>query len=231
MLIIADDAIRDPDRLRRLSARTFHARRRMYELDPLQHHGWFALPESALSFWPQDYLPIETLRLSRAVGVSTPLELDISVYRDESAMLAGFTNISKSVERELDSRVHLRSIYQLKSTLSKIMLLPCLFLQANRGDGIDKKSSFAIAKQKLSADSWRAIDVASAIRVNWQPPQYRTSLFLTRPGVVGDFVRKRCSPPLSTELAKRVGEPFVADAKRLIDEMRTILPQAPSPSP
>ena len=223
LLILSDEVIKDPSKLSTVAAVTSASRRRMYEHDPLQHHGWFVLPESALNAWPQDYLPIETLRLSRAISISSPLEMRISVLRDVAAMQLGFKSIAKSIECELDSMAHQSSLYQLKSTLSKIMLLPCLFLQAKTGLGVDKKLSFNLAQRELSTSNWRAIETATAIRAAWHTPKYRPSLFVTRPGLIGDLVRKRLSPAVPADMLQQVGDDFAAATRLLIGEMRSVL--------
>lgn len=62
LVIIKDEVLHDIHRLSHVALRLFQARRFMYAQDPLQHHGWFVLPEQALSSWPEDYLPVEVLR-------------------------------------------------------------------------------------------------------------------------------------------------------------------------
>ena len=50
----------------------------MLECDPLQHHSWFELSESALNNYPNNYLPVSVLYNSKMI-FSAVSEMEFSV--------------------------------------------------------------------------------------------------------------------------------------------------------
>ena len=138
------------------------------EFDPLQHHGWFQISESQLFDYPQTYLPHEILKHSKLVfPVVNQFSLNISINQKK-------LNYSKSLELlihsvQIQSKLDFKKvrIYDIKSFLSKIMLLPSLYYSTKYYKGIFKKQSFDLVKNDFTQDEWTCIEISSQIRQDW----------------------------------------------------------------
>ncbi len=63
-LLIVKDQYRNSDILNSFIK---ESQRYIYRFDPLQHHGWFQIYEKDLLDYPQSYLPVEVLGLSKLI--------------------------------------------------------------------------------------------------------------------------------------------------------------------
>jgi len=126
------------------------------------------LAVSDLAQYNECFLPIETLRLSKWVhGMKevclTPLRQDlVSAKRRLAAAI-------HSINLQFERRSYVQGDFQLKNLISGVLLLPSLFLAA-RGSHLYKRESFAAARQYFPG-SWRFIEAAEEIRINWTRPR------------------------------------------------------------
>ena len=220
LVVVADSAMQNADQLWAVSRDLVRARQIMYQLDPLQHHGWFVLPEAAVEAWPEDYLPLVTLQRAQALGVTESISLKVHHTLDVYRLRSQLDGMASAILQELEQDRYLQGMYQLKSTLSKIMLLPCLLLQALREIGVEKKDSFAEAAPLFSESEWQAIEVASAVRAAWPEIPCRVPVLRKRVGPVGTAIRKKGSGAVRPEIRNVLGSEFPVQARIFIETMR-----------
>jgi hypothetical protein len=195
------------------------------KFDPLQHHGWFIIYESQLQNYPQTYFPYELFAFSKVIFPLSGANFSIKIV-DDINYSKPFHSLANNLQKKLKNGFRPKGMFQLKSFLSEMMLLPTLFYQAKNNEGVFKKHSFDIVKPLLSAQSWEAIKVCSMIRENWQ---YRfvtpKALFIITKN--NKFLRRisrvYLAPPISQEIKSLLTESFYNTCLVCIDEMKQIL--------
>ena len=138
----------------------------MYRMDPLQHHGWFALTESSLLNFPLLYFPMELLSWSKSILHAKAHQLHVRYSKDHDYSLP-LHRLCGSLERKLSAPLPQR-LYALKNMLSEFMLLPALYVQARDRKGMYKKFSFEAARPDFATASWQVMDSISSIRSDWE---------------------------------------------------------------
>lgn len=222
LVIIKDEVLREGARLRNVAYRLNKARGMMFDCDPLQHHGWFVLPQSALQCFPEHIFPIALFAHTRSILVEqTPVKFDVHPFCEHESLISHFTAIAQSSLDELNSRRYIRNIYNLKSTLSKLMLLPALYVQSSSGVGIFKKDSFRTARRDFAESDWKIMDEISQIRREWQftPPRPWKWLAVNT-SVIGTVIRRRCAPKIDADLLVRLDDTFACRCSNLVNQMR-----------
>lgn len=138
------------------------------DYDPLQHHGWFQLKESDLENYPNNYLPLSVLQNSKLIfpkAKEIKFNIQLADFVDYKKSLF---NVLSSIEKRLASNWKPKNMFQLKSFLSQIMLVPCLFYSALNNKGIFKRESFAAIEPLFSNEEWNPIRQCSKARLNWE---------------------------------------------------------------
>ena len=135
LVIIRESVYSNTSLLRRVNNKLHNLCRVMYLQDPLQHHGWFVFREKDLQSWPEHYLPLEALKHAKVITQHTPLALQITPCVNVEISRRSALSIVSGIENEIASKKYLRSMHELKSMLSKLMLLPAMYLQAH---GLDR---------------------------------------------------------------------------------------------
>lgn len=167
LVLLSDSLLRDPGKLSNAAQRLSRARSFMFEMDPLQHHGWFVLTEADFHHYCDAYFPRELFRRAKSLSSTNP-EMLQGVARDsteESRRI--FFEVGGALRRSLASRQLVCNCYHLKNALSLFMLLPSLYLQVRDGHGVYKKFSFELARSDFTAAEWRCMDQVSEIRMSW----------------------------------------------------------------
>jgi hypothetical protein len=116
-------------------------------------------------------------------------------------------------------------MYRLKSFLSKILLLPAVYIQARDQQGVFKRESFAMAEQDFAKSDWEIVRRASAIRQSWRLDvgAIRRGLF-RRADPFGRLARRQFAPKVPHKLRGQIaGRDFRAATRRLLAAMRTRL--------
>ena len=224
LVIIRNEVLTDAGRLSRVAKQLFEARRFMYEQDPLQHHGWFVLPEAALSSWPEDYLPMAVLREARHLMTANTPILRFNPVIDRSRQRKAFFSVARSVLDELTQWRFLNNLYRFKSFLSKVMLLPALYVQARDGVGVFKRDSFDLARHDFSEEDWAVMDTISAVRRDW--PRVQLTLprfFFLRPGLLGEQWRRSYFNSIPVNLSQMIGRKELLAIFRLVKLMQNKL--------
>jgi glycosyltransferase involved in cell wall biosynthesis len=201
LVIIRREVVRDSRRLARVATLLNRARSIMLGHDPLQHHGWFVLPEGRLQDYPEHYLPIAALRQAKSMLSPSGGVLRLRPRVDLEACRTQCSRLAQACVGNLREGRYLLSLYRLKSMISGFLLLPTLFLQARAGEGVFKRDSFHLAKPFFPASLWTHIDQLSKVRDSWPVTRHtwRTRL-AARPDYLGALVAKRLAQPVPPRL-------------------------------
>tara|TARA_Y100001958_G_C21090547_1_gene443784 strand:+ start:96 stop:932 length:837 start_codon:yes stop_codon:yes gene_type:complete len=195
----------------------------IYEFDPFQHHGWFQIKESDLDNYSESFLPLEVFRNSKIIY---PLVDKMNIHFKCHEIDDYKTNLNRlldTFEFRLQNDIKPQNMFELKSLLSQIMILPCLWYSALNNQGIFKKDSFPLMEKLVNQDLWSPIDIASEIRSNWN---YKLNIFqrlaLTYPNEkrFRKLLRLIFSPNIDSNLKRMIDENFMLNLKRLIIKIR-----------
>ena len=167
LVIIKDEVFLDKNRLARVAHHLFRARKFMYEHDPLQHHGWFVVPECALQSWPESYLPVEALKNASQILSKNSQEIVFNPVASPEKCGQHLLGLTVGIQNDLSANLYGKSLYKFKSLMSKVLLLPALYLQSRQGNGVFKRESFGLAKGEFTREDWSAVEAASNIRQAW----------------------------------------------------------------
>ena len=192
------------------------------EFDPLQHHGWFQISESQLFDYPQTYLPYEILKHSKLVfPMLSQFSVDISVNQKKIDYSKVLESIILSIEKQSKSNFKKMRIYELKSFLSKIMLLPSIYYSVKYKKGIFKKQSFDLVKNDFTQDEWTCIEISSQIRQDWAYElNYFQKFVMTRTGFLfRRLTKKYLAPSVNQDFLNRLNEDFFESLNLLIKKI------------
>ena len=165
-LIIVKDVFVDSNELKQFKKDSMKL---ILKFDPLQHHGWFQITESQLSDYPESYLPITVLKNSKILYPFSA-EIDIKIdIKHKPDYKVGLFNMINQLENKVLNKWKPKNMFQLKSFLSQIMLVPCLYYSAKNDEGIFKRESFDAVKDVFKQKEWLVIEIASQIRNEWNP--------------------------------------------------------------
>ncbi len=171
-LLIVNDEYVDSKLLNEFKKKSMNL---IYRFDPLQHHKWFEISKSSLDNYPQDYFPNEILSHSKLIyPIASSITLDITFNNSNVDYKKSLFHIISLLELQKETNWEKENLYQLKSYLSKIMLLPSLYYSAKSSRGIFKKDSFEAVKNEFTEQEWMVIESASKIRKEWN---YELSFF------------------------------------------------------
>ncbi|MFK7782972.1 hypothetical protein [Psychroserpens sp.] len=216
-LIIVKDEFADSDDLTSFKKESM---RFLLKFDPLQHHGWFQIKESQLKNYPQFYLPYEVLNHSKLIyPILNNIEINLTFNSDNVDYKRSLKQLINSIENHSSSES--MRLYELKSFLSKVMLLPTMYYSAKMNKGLFKKDSFTVVKGDFSSQEWNCIETASEIRSHWS---YSLSAFqnliMTRPEIIfRRLTKKFVSPKVSNEINKKLNPAFYKSLKLFIKKI------------
>lgn len=215
-LLIVKDDFWDSRKLKLFKSKSMHI---ILRYDPLQHHGWFLIKRSQLENYPETYLPVAVLKRSTLIYPGNRVTLEISTVQN-SDFSKGLLLMIDGIEKKIKRGWNPQNVYQLKSYLSEIMLLPALYCSTKTGVAVHKGDSFSICKQWFSDSEWKAISQASQIRSNWMyqlNPIQR--LLMTRPErIFRKLTQKYLAPKIPENL--QLPDDFKSNLLRLIHKMK-----------
>ncbi len=191
--------------------------------DPLQHHGWFQIKESDLKNYPESYLPHEILKHSRLIyPFDEKINLDIHI-NDQPDYEKSLKMMLQSFECKIKNKWIPKNLFQLKSTLSQVMLLPSLYYSARYHKGIFKKYSFDAVRGDFSEEEWYVIEQATQIRNLWEYKlNWIQRLILRRPErVFRKITKKYVAPKIKNEF--KWDKSMKQSLKLLILKIKTIV--------
>jgi hypothetical protein len=173
LLVIRGDVARDAAELKALQRRLYSLQRYMFSLDPLQHHGFFAVTDVDLGWYPQSFFPTELFSFAKSFLGETQLEFAIrDDFVERRSAVWAIVQWLRSRRAEYPRPL---SDYELKLLVSFILLLPALVLQAN-GQPTYKKFSFDRLSGVFAGDQ-TVIREASRLRTSAFPVANAGQLF------------------------------------------------------
>jgi hypothetical protein len=170
-VLLAPAAEQDPGALARVARSITASAQLLLARDALQHHGWLVFAPFLLEAYPEDMLPLESLREGIVLFgqdrlVVRPLRCSIAARRRLWSMVQVFRTL-----RNAGAVTRPHSPHDDKMLLSQFMLLPALFAQAT-GRYVSKRSSFSLVRGEHPDLPWDIIDAASALRMSWTQPRF-----------------------------------------------------------
>jgi hypothetical protein len=216
LVIIKDEVLLDPKRLGRLAYHLFKARQTTYEIDPLQHHGWFVATQSMMLSWPQHYLPVEAMEQASLLDGDTDRPLSFSPASKPEVSRQNLLSMMNNIEANLDTAIAFDNLYRFKGFVSKILLIPALYTHARYGKGIFKRESFTAIENDFAKDERHIIETCSDIRQAWPKISAAHPKSLSRrPGLLGDIMRRKFSAPVPNSLRARISDDEIQSIKKL----------------
>ena len=214
LVILGDRAMTDERRLTSVATRLRRSKMHLYAHDPLQHHGWFVLTPFDLANYCEAYFPLPVLEHARSVFSDRGRSLSIRVRDSQSELEDAFGRMAQSIELQLTRERYPRDMYALKSFLSRLLLMPALYVQARDGKGVWKADSFGLAKDDFDERIWHCIEMATEIRAEWRYDAPTAKRWLmSRPDRLGSFVRKRLSGPIPAHVGKLLDPAFTSPSR------------------
>jgi hypothetical protein len=116
----------------------------LYKFDPFQHHGIQFVAEADLRFYPEYFLPLETLKHGKSLIEAGKVDFSIRhSFTEKENRFYGIVNLFKQSAKTGILKHHARkgvyleenfknredNFYQLKYFISVILLLPSLFIE------------------------------------------------------------------------------------------------------
>ena len=184
--------------------------RNVAKQDILQHHGWFVTTQELLSTHFDDFFPAQIFKKSCFLySVSEEESVKLRLVQDNQLYRKAFMQTALQTIKELETGTYVSNMYNLKSCLSKFMLLPSLYYQCTRSKGVYKADSFQLVKSDFTEKEWEVMDFASELRQNWRQPQ---SYWLRFTAIL--------FPSVSRKLVKRFASRVRPDLKSALEAKR-----------
>ncbi|MCR9287874.1 MAG: nucleotidyltransferase domain-containing protein [Bacteroidetes bacterium] len=217
-LLIVKDKFIDSEKIKRFRKESMKI---IYQFDPLQHHKWFQINNKQLKNYPENYLPHVVLENAKTLYPLKTISIEIEIIKhpDFKKSLESMTTF---LERKISQNWTPRNMYQLKSFLSEIMLLPTLYYSAKHGKGIFKKQSFELVKNEFEISEWSPIQIASEIREDWvYQLNYFQRLIMTREEkLFRKITEKLIAPKIPVRFSKKLNTAFFQNLRQLMNSMR-----------
>jgi hypothetical protein len=216
LIIIHDKIFHSSGKLAKLAKRINNLRKIMHKADPLQHHGWFVLPEKNLAAYRDTYLPVAVLRNSRSLLSGKEVKLSLAVIEGNNYDIA-FERLCVSLKKKLSVPYDKWNLYQLKSIFSEFMMLPSLYMQAQLKKGVSKKESFELMRMDFDPADYSVMDEISLIRKSWtlQLPEEELK-FLLRTDYYSIQKRKRKNYEIPVWLVSKLNQNLFSRMNNLV---------------
>jgi hypothetical protein len=222
-VILKNDVLNHPEKLKKVAKVLIDSEKIMFEMDPLQHHGWFLLTETDLNNYPEYYFPHALLSYSKCLFGSTILKIQLKKSGYENEAIKAFNNLADGIISKLNSKAFIENYYGFKNLLSEFMLLPALFIQAKTGKGIYKKFSFEKVRTELK-EEYEVMDEISSIRSDWS---YRATfiykLLRRKIPLINNISSKYFSGSLPSVLKAKFDEMWIPRMKDFVYELKRSL--------
>lgn len=222
IVILKSSSARRPERLACLASKLNKLRQIMNQADPLQHHGWFVITELDLLHYCDAYFPTALFEFSKSLFKTHGQRIEVIPRDSQSEIRAAFDALSNAVIVKTQDSPPPGNLFELKSLLSQFMLLPALYIQAQKAQGVFKKHSFQMAKIDFIDESWEIMDRVSEIRQTW--PAHNTGLryqLLSRTPVLWRrWIIRLASPAIPDQFKRVLTRDFFASMAKLTESMR-----------
>ncbi|WP_412560013.1 hypothetical protein [Winogradskyella sp. MIT101101] len=192
------------------------------KFDPLQHHGWFQIKKSDLKNYPESYLPVSTLQHSKLIHPKVEhKELNLQVSSNVDYKTSLFKMLKQFEKRDAENW-RPNNMYQLKSVLSQVMLIPCLYFSAIHNKGVFKRESFEAVKSYFSEPEWMPIKCATEIRTNWHCSLngFQRAMFSLTGTTARKIVTRFFAPKIPIAVQKKLNEEFYGNLMILVRKIK-----------
>ena len=131
-------------------------------------------------------------------------------------------NVLNSLEERLALNWKPKNMFQLKSFLSQIMLVPCLFYSALNNKGIFKRESFEAVKINFTEQEWKPIKIASQVRKDWDKELNFFQSFLLKQTntLLRKIIRKYVAPRINSKTKEKLNSEFYENLSKLIQKIK-----------
>ena len=192
------------------------------KFDPLQHHGWFQIKESDLLNYPENYLPVTTLEHSKLIYPQvSELELSLEVNKEVDYKTTLVSMLNQFERREAEKK-KTKNSYQIKSVLSQVMLMPCLYFSVMNNDGIFKRESFEAVKPSFTENEWMPIAIASDIRSSWNYnlSGYQKLLLYQPEKLIRKIATRYFVPKISSKIQQKLDDRFHKNLMLMVEKIK-----------
>lgn len=135
--------------------------------DPLQHHGYFVSTDLDRIAYPEAYLPLATMKHGLALlgSLEQRFALRSSEYENRFALWhMGYYFRKTYLKGSLPG-----TSFALKRFLSRLFMLPVLYLEAFENIFPYKRDAFQLARQYFAPSTWEVVETATRAREKWNP--------------------------------------------------------------
>lgn len=165
LIILKNEVFESIDNMRICRKRLSKAAIHLFEYDPLQHHKFFFVTEMDLMNYPKSYLPVELFEYSTLVYGD--IKIEISIRESLLENLYAVWSMAYGFRQTYLTKQFPNNLFSLKRYTSRLMLLPTLYLELFKDIYPYKKYSFDLAKKYFTEEEWRAIEIATMLRKEW----------------------------------------------------------------
>lgn len=218
LLIVKDEHVNSSD-LKKFKKESMKL---ILKFDPLQHHGWFEIKVGDLDNYPESYLPVSTLKHSKLLFPKVPkIELNLKLKENVDYKPTLVNMINQFEKREIQGW-RPNNIYQLKSILSQIMLIPCLYFSAIHNDGIFKRESFQAVRSNFTENEWMPIKTATNIRTHWtyRMNYLQNELFVQPNRFIRKIATRYLAPKIPLHMQQEFSDEFYDNLMLMVKKIK-----------
>ena len=198
--------------------------KKMYEYDPLQHHGHWVFTHFDLNCFDPSRMSPSILKT--ALRLAGERKIELSVISSSQLYSRPLWSIVQVIRHGLSSieRGDI-NLFQLKKLVSAISLMPALLAQIE-GIEIDKKTAIQKKEELLIEEALSGVNWATNIRRHWSdvPKMYRTNIIkvfnratpFNR--VVSEELSRRYAPNIRTDEVPFLNTRIMNSISRLSDQ-------------
>ncbi len=165
-VVVSNAALQSVESAALVAAVLQRSLKHMYRFDPLQHHGWLVLTEFDLENYCDAYLPVCELSAAKSILPGCDGLLRIRSRDSRREQFTAANSLLDSVEHANVDAVS-SNLYALKSYMSRIMLLPAMYLQAIGEGSVSKSKSFGLLGEHINDCDFHALNRVSEARRGW----------------------------------------------------------------
>jgi len=223
-IILKNETILDSKKLKRVAQVLSESEKIMFEMDPLQHHGWFILTENDLKNYPEYYLPSAILNFSKCLFGENQISLIVKKTGFKNEYIESFHGMASAIHKKLESKSFLKNYYSFKNLLSQFMLLPSFYIQAKTANGIYKKFSFEKVKTELK-EKYNVMDEISFLRKKWNyhPPYFYRLIKKYPDSILRLLPSKYFSGSLPHDVINKFDDSFIKRMQDFVNNLKDYL--------
>ena len=138
--------------------------------DPLQHHGYFISTDLDRLAYPEAYLPLATMQ--HGVALLGSQEQGFSLRSSEYENRFALWHMGYYFRKTFFRRNFPETPFDLKRFLSRLSMLPVLYLETFENIFPYKRDAFKLARQFFDPGIWQVVETATRAREKWNPSRF-----------------------------------------------------------